>query len=142
MSNTSINTTAESIFGDMIYSYARTQAVEDDVLVDADPMTQEAVLKWPVALTSAVWENCVTRTNDNSRKKSFQDQAGRLWDVFYIASHAIRFSKGLGDRMLFQLYRVPRNGQSMETELIRLRLIAESSNAGEPVITILLPDED
>ncbi len=142
MSNTSINTDAESIFGDVIYTYTRAQAIEDGVLVDAGSMAQEAGFKWPVALTSAVWEDCVAWTDDDSRKKPFQDQSGRLWDVLYMASHAIRTSKDSGDRIMFQLYRVPRDGQTMDAELTTLKLIVGPGDAGEPVITILLPHED
>lgn len=142
MSNTSIDTAAESIFGEVIYSYTRAQAIEDGVLVDAGPMAQEAGFKWPVALTSAVWEDCVAWTDDDSRKKPFQDQSGRLWDVLYMASHAIRTSKDSGDRMMFQLYRVSRDGHSTEAVLVTLKLIVGPGDQGEPVITILLPDED
>ncbi|MES9874700.1 MAG: DUF6573 family protein [Candidatus Sedimenticola sp. 6PFRAG7] len=142
MSNTSINTDAESIFGDVIYTYTRAQAIEDGVLVEAGSMAQEAGFKWTVALTSAVWEDCVAWTDDDSRKKPFQDQSGRLWDVLYMASHAIRTSKDSGDRMMFQLYRVPRDGHSTEAVLVTLKLIVGPGDAGEPVITILLPDED
>ncbi len=66
-----------------------------------------------------------------------------------MASHAIRSSKGSGDRMMFQLYRVPRDGHSteavlvtLEAVLVTLKLIVGPGDAGEPVITILLPDED
>ncbi|MGB5255241.1 MAG: DUF6573 family protein [Sedimenticolaceae bacterium] len=142
MSNTPINAGAESIFGDVIYSYTRTQAIEDGVLVDAGPMAQEAGFKWPVALTSAVWEDCVAWTDDDIEKQIHQDQSGRLWDLLCMASHAIRSGEGSGDRMLFQLYRVPRNGQSMEAELIKLKLIVGPGDSGEPVITILLLHED
>ena len=45
MSNSSINTAAESIFGDVIYSYTRAQAIEDGVLVDAGPMAKEVGFK-------------------------------------------------------------------------------------------------
>jgi len=142
MSNTSNQHTAESYFGEVISTYTRAQAIEDGVLVDAGPMAQEAGFKWPVALTSAVWEDCVAWTDDDIEKQIHQDQSGRLWDLLYMASHAIRSSEGSGDRMLFQLYRVPRNGQSMEAELIRLKLIVGPSDSGEPVITILLVHED
>ena len=142
MSNTSIDADAESIFGDLIHRYTRTQAIEDGVLVDAGPMAQEAGFKWPVALTSAVWEDCVAWADDDSRKKPCQDQAGRLWDVLYMASHAIRTSKDSGDRVMFQLYRVPRDGHSTEAVLVTLKLIAGPGDQGEPVITILLPEED
>ena len=65
-----------------------------------------------------------------------------MWDILYMASHAIRTSKDAGDRLLFQLYRVPRDGQSMEAELITLKLIVGPGDSGEPVITILLLHED
>jgi hypothetical protein len=142
MCNSSINSNAESIFGEVIYSYTRTQAIKDGVLVDAGTMAQEAGFKWSVALTSAIWEDCVAWADDDNRKKPFQDQAGRLWDVLYMASHAIRTSKDSGDRIMFQLYRVPRYGRSMEAELVRLKLIVGPGDSGEPVITILQPHED
>jgi len=142
MSNTSNEQSAESFFGNVISTYIRTQAIEDGVLIDAGAMAREAGFKWPVALTSAVWADCVVWAEDDSRQQIYQDESGRCWDVLYMASHAIRTSKDSGDRLLFQLYRVPRDGQSMEAELITLRLIVGPGDTGEPVITILLPHED
>jgi hypothetical protein len=59
-----------------------------------------------------------------------------------MASHAIRISKRSGDRLLFQLYRVPRDGHSTEAVLVALKLIVGPGDTGEPVITILRPNED
>ena len=142
MSNTSIDADAESIFGDVIYRYTRTQAIEDGVLVDAGPMAQEAGFKWPVALTSAVWEDCVAWTDDDIEEQIHQDQSGRLWDLLYMASHAIRTSKDSGDRLLYELYRVPRDGYSTEAKPMTLKLIIGPGDHGEPVITILMLNED
>ena len=139
MSNTPNKQSAESFFGNVISTYTRAQAIEDGVLIDAGAMAREAGFKWPVALTSAAWTDCVAWTEDDSRQQIYQDESGRLWDVLYMASHAIRTSKDSGDRLLFQFCRVPRDGQSMEAELITLRLIV---GPGEPVITILQPHED
>ncbi len=142
MSNSSINTAAESVFGDVIYSYTRAQAIEDGVLVDAGSVAQEAGIRFPVALTSAVWADCVAWTDDDSRKKPFQDQSGRLWDLLYMAAYAIRTSASSGDRLLYELYRVPRDGHSTEPQRVTLKLIVGPGDHGEPVITVLLPDED
>jgi hypothetical protein len=142
MSNISYEKTTESIFGDVIYTYTRAQALEDGVLIDPGTMAAEAGFRWPTAITADAWANCVAWTEDDSAKQIHQDQSGRLWDALYMASHAIRTSKDSGDRILFQLYRVPRDGQSMEAELITLRLIVGPGDAAEPVITILLPHED
>ncbi len=142
MSNTSIDTAAESFFVNVISTYTRAQAIEDGVLVEAGSMAREAGFKLPVALTSAVWADCVAWTDDDSRKKPFQDQSGRLWDVLYMASHAIRTNPGSGNQLLFQLYRVPRDGHSTEAVLVTLKLIIGPGDHGESVMTILLPKED
>ena len=142
MTNSSTKGAIESFFGDVIYSYSRAQAIEDGVLIDAGSMAQEAGFKWPVALTSGAWADCVAWTDEDSQKQVHQDQSGRLWDVLYMASHAIRTSSSCGDWMLFQLYRMPRNGRSTEAELVMLKLIVGPGDQGEPVVTIMLPDED
>ena len=141
MSNTSNEPSAESFFGEVISTYTRAQALEDGVLVDAGSMAREAGFKWPVALTSAVWADCVAWTDDD-QQQAYQDQSGRLWDLLFMASHAIRTRKDSGDRLLFQFYRVPRDGQSMEAELTTLKLMIGPGDNSEPVITVLLPNED
>jgi len=142
MCNTSNEQTVESFFGKVISTYTRAQAIEDGVLIDPGSMSKEAGFKWPVALTADAWADCVAWTDDDNQKQVYQDQSGRLWDVLYMASHSIQTSKDSGDRSLFQLYRVPRDGHSIEAVLVTLKLIVGPGDSGEPVITILLPNED
>jgi hypothetical protein len=142
MSNPSNEQTTESFFGNVISTYTRAQAIEDGVLIDAGSLANEAGFRWPVALTAGAWADCVDWAEEDSRQQIHQDQSGRLWDVLYMASHAIRTRKESGDRLLFQLYRVPRDGQTMEAELTTLKLMIGPGDNGEPVITILLPNED
>ena len=142
MSNSSNDRSTESFFGEVISTYTRAQAIDDGVLIDAGSMAQEAGFKWPVAVTSAAWADCVAWSEDDSDKQAHQDESGRLWDVLFMASHAIRTRSGSGDRLLFELYRVPRDGRSTQAELTTLKLIVGPGDQGEPVITILLPHED
>jgi len=142
MCNTSHEQTAESFFGKVISTYTRAQAIEDGVLIDPGAMATEAGFKWPVALTTDAWADCVAWTEADSQQQVYQDQAGRLWDVLYMASHAIRTNHDPNDRLLFQLYRVPRDRRSVKPVLVELKLIVGPGDAGEPVITILLPHED
>lgn len=142
MSNSLNTRPTESFFGDVIYIYSRDQAIEVGVLVNAGSMAQEAGFKWPVAFTSAAWEDCIAWTDEDKAKQAYQDQSGRLWDVLYMASHAIRTSNGPSDQIRFELYRVPRDGKSMEAKLVTLKLIVGPGDQGEPVITIMLPNED
>ena len=80
-------------------------------------------------------------TDEDKVKQAYQDQSGRLWDVLYMASHTIRTSCGSSDQLRFELYRVPRDGISMEAEQVTLKLIVGPGDQGEPVITIMLPNE-
>jgi hypothetical protein len=58
----------------------------DGVLVDVSVTAREAGLRWPVALTGAVWERCVAVPPG----VVYQDEAGRLWDVCWMLACAAR----------------------------------------------------
>src|ERR1039458_9449603 len=45
----------DPVFGNVIYSYTRKQAIEDGVLVDITEMAKEAGIKYPVAITSTAF---------------------------------------------------------------------------------------
>jgi hypothetical protein len=139
--STKTDPTAE-LFGEVISTYTRAQALEDGVLVDAGPMAKEVGFRYHTAITAAAWSDCVAWTDADSERQVHQDQSGRLWDVLYMAQHAIRTSRNHGDRLTFELYRVPRDGRSTEAKITTLKLIVGPGDQGEPVITILLSDED
>ena len=146
MSN-SINKTSGSpgcgnLFGDLIYSYTRAQAIEDGVLIDATEMAIDAGFQWPVALTAAAWADCVAWSDADNERQAYQDQSGRLWDVLFMACYAIRTAKNRDQQLPFDLYRIPRNGRATKSQRLTLKLILGPDDNGEPVITIMLPEED
>lgn len=134
-----VETMAE-IFGEPISTYTRAQAIEDGVLVDVSEMAKEAGFKFPVAMTRAVWDDCVTWSEADNKRQTYQDQAGRLWDVLWMASVAAR--RNSGSELRFQLYRVPRGGRGVRPRLVVLQMHCGPGDEGEPVITIRLPGED
>ena len=105
-------------------------------------LAKKVGFKWPVALTHTAWCDCVAWTERNNRFKVYQDESGRLWDVLFMAFYATRTSKDSGDQPQFSLYRVPKDGHSVEAEEVTLKLIVGLGDSGEPVVTILLPNED
>ena len=127
----------ESPFGSIIYAYTREQAIEDGTLVAVDLKTaREAGIKFPVALTAAVWTSCVEW--NSARLGTSQDESGRLWDVVWMAAHAMR--KASGSECEVKLYvRAP--GRERPT-LRTLKCVCGPGDDLEPVITIMLPDED
>ena len=132
-----------NIFGPVIYSYTRSQAIEDGVLVDVSETAKDAGFKFPVAMTRAAWEDCVAwSTDDDKRHKTYQDEPGRLWDVVYMLFFAIKCSHCDKPEMLFKLHRVPRNGRGRLPKEIVLKSHIGPGDTPDPVITIMLPHED
>ena len=64
------------LFGEVISTYSRAQAFEDGVLVDAGEMATEVGFRIPVALTAAVWSDCVVWTDADTERQVHQDQFG------------------------------------------------------------------
>jgi hypothetical protein len=120
---------------DLIHSYTRAQALADGVLVDVSTVAREAGFRFPVALTRAVWEKCVTVPLG----VVCQDESGRLGDVLWMLSLAAR--RASGDRVDFALH-VRNSNRRGTPPLVRLKALCGPGDAGEPVITVMLPEED
>lgn len=143
----SINKTPDSsgcaeLFGEVIYSYSRAQAIADGVLIDATEMAIDAGFKWPVALTAAAWAEGVAWSDADNKRQAYQDQSGRLWDVLFMAAYAIRTARNADQQLLFDLHCIPRNGRATKSQRLTLKLILGPGDDVQPVITIMLPKED
>ena len=127
----------DPIFGEVIYSYSRAQAIEDGVLVDISTLrpdlVQNAGIKFPVAMTSEVWEECVVVPEGVEA----QDLTGRLWDVLFMFRTVAKHFEG--DTLLFQLY--VRN-DNRGPKRVRLKAVCGPGDQGEPCITIMKPDQN
>lgn len=129
------------IFGEPIHKYTRAQAIDDGMLVDVSEVAKEAGFRTPVAMTCAAWADCVEWSDTDSKRQTYQDEAGRLWDVLWMAMNAAR--RGGGRQSLqFQIYRVPRGGRGTRPRLVELVAHIGAGDLGEPVITIMQPNED
>lgn len=116
---------------EIIHTYTRAQAIEDGVLVDVSQTAREAGIKYPVALTSAVWgiiENI-------PEKYKHEDIQGRLWDVVWMLRMAIPRSSG---PVIFYKLVLHRHGNPHLT----LKAICGPGDNAEPVVTVMLPGED
>jgi len=133
--------TMNEIFGEVIYSYTRKQAIDDGQLICVDEVASEVGFRIPVAVTRAVWVDCVEWGEADNHRQTYQDEAGRLWDVLWMAMNAARRGAG-AQRLVFQLYRVPRGGHGVRPRLVKLVAHIGPGDNGDPVITILLPGED
>ena len=129
------------LFGEMIYSYTRAQAIEDGELVDVSDMAKQSGFKIPVAVTRAVWDQYIEWTDEDDDKQTLQDQSGRLWDVLWMLYVACKRNKG-ESYINYELHVIPRDETSKSPNLVTLKSIICGGDKGEPVITIMLPNED
>ena len=130
----------------IVHRYTRADGLRDGLLVDVTETGREAGFKVPVAITTAVQDQCVRWTEDDARRRPriLQDEDGRLWDVLWMAacrSREIARSGRHASSALFQVIVVPRPGHGRR-RLRTLKLVIGPGEAGEAVATIMLPDED
>jgi hypothetical protein len=125
-----------------LHVYTRAQAVADGHLIDVTDAAREAGFRTPVAITAAAWADCVAWSEADSRRQTAQDEAGRLWDVLWMASFIARRAPSGNPRVLIPLYRIPRGGHGVRPRRTQLCMTIGPGDAAAPVITILLPDED
>ena len=137
-----VDTHTDSPFGtEYISIYNRAQAIEDGVLVNVTETAKEAGFKIPVALTRSVYDQCVEWTpEDEKKKRQCQDMAGRLWDVLWMGFIGARRNTNSAT-FLYKLTVVPRPGYGRK-RLRTLKCMITGGDQGEPVITIMLPEED
>jgi len=121
-------------FGEVIYSYSREQAIEDGVLVDVSATAREAGIKFPVAVTSEVWNTFVVVPEGVQG----QDEAGRLWDIVWMLRYAITTGDG-GSELLYDLH-VRNNNR--RADRVSLKAVCGPGDDWAPVITVMMPWED
>jgi len=69
-----------------------------------------------------------------------QDTAGRLWDILWMARNAVARSAD-GSELLFQLH-VRNTNRRGTPPLVTLKAVCGPGDSGEPVSTIMRPEED
>lgn len=119
---------------ELIHRYTRAEAIEDGVLVDVTSTAKEAGIQYPTAVTRAVFEQCI-RVPDGVVG---QDETGRTWDVLWMLRLAIGRSSNT-DSIRYTV--LVRNDNNAPRE-VELKALCHPGDDAEPVITILMPDED
>mgnify|MGYP003588781425 FL=1 len=120
---------------DLIFAYTRSQALADGVLVDVSGIAAEAGIRFPVAVTAALWGEYIQVPNDDALH--CQSVEGRLWDTLTLFRTVARNTGG--DQLFFRVSYVMA-GRKMVTPV--LKAVCGPGDSGEPVITIMKQDED
>ena len=127
----------ENLFGPVVSIYTREDAITDGVLKDVTETAKEAGFKVPVAVTNAAWAGIITP--DERARKHGQSTEGRLWDALYMLYVAIRNTpRGTTNTIYYKFIAIMKERQRRE---ITLKAHCGPGDHGEPVITIMLPNE-
>jgi hypothetical protein len=110
----------------IIFSYTREQAIDDGVLVDLrvgnmGPLVAAAGIRIPLACTSEVFWECI---HDNREEVKLN----RLWDVLFALHAAARGCKG--------------SEAHFYVDSTELKVIVGPGDHGEPVMTVMLANQD
>lgn len=119
---------------DLISVYTRQDAINDGVLVDVTATAREAGIKFPTAVTRALWDSVVTP--DKYAIRHGESAEGRLWDVVYILRTLMAGNTG---SVINYLILATSGGHRKR---VNLKSVCGPGDNAEPVITIMLPDED
>ena len=126
----------------LVYSYSRAQAIEDGILVDVTDMAKAIGIKWHVAVTSSVWFDFIEWTEDDRKKQGLDDTECRLWHIVFTLHLAIKKADKHADIIFYELDILPRDGFSYRVKRTKLKAVVSAGDYFEPVITIMLPNED
>jgi hypothetical protein len=127
----------QDIFGDVIYTYTRKQALEDGFQVDVSKTAKEAGFRFRVFLTRAVFDKYVTVPEGVAG----QDEAGRLWDILWMLRSAIRCMPDGISRVPFVVLVRNDNRRAKPVGFVA-ECGACDIHDPSPAITVMLPDED
>lgn len=116
--------------------FTRADALSDGILSDVSKIAEEEGFKVPVALTLAAYRAIEPSEEEKSRG---DDLRARLHDLFRTMHQVLRRKSYVeASRIDFQLNLF----QDGEHYSLALRALLHLGDRGEPVITILLPNED
>jgi len=127
---------------DVVSSYSRAEAIEDGVLVDMmqgelGALAGEAGFVFSIAMTETAFSRFVALTP--AAVRAGNDMNGRWWDILVMLKREIKIAKRGTSELLFNFRCVV---DRIQPTPCVLKSVCGPGDHGEPVITIMLPEED
>ena len=121
---------------DVVYAYTRKQAIEDGQLIDVSSVAREAGIIIPVAVTNNLWAKYIEPSEQAQHYG--QSVQGRLWDVLWMLRIAAK--KTGGSHIEYQV--IFQDGpKRQDLHKPTLWAICDGGDDGQPVITVMLPED-
>lgn len=121
---------------EFFYSYTRKQAIEDGVLIDVSDQAKASGFKIPVAVTDHLYNGYVVPSKE--LEEEGQSVEGRLHDLFMMTQAAA--ANRWKDNRVY--YEVLFKTQPRTLQTVRCLAVVGPGDEGEPVLTIMLPEDE
>ncbi|TIH19262.1 hypothetical protein D0S45_03520 [Marinifilum sp. JC120] len=121
---------------EVVYSYSRKQAIEDGVLVDVTEQAKETGFKVPVAITANLYHQYIEPPDDLEGEG--QSTRGRLHAVLLLTFLA---AKDRWDGSMVEIEPLFVMGEGTKLEKVKCWAMIGPGDSGEPVLTIMLPED-
>jgi hypothetical protein len=125
------------LFGPVIYSYFRSQALADGVLIDISDISREAGFRWPAAVSAHLYHEVLNP--GHSLAAQSQSLEGRIWDMLNVLRLVIKSGPDTSRLTFSPLFVMVPDGPPTPITIIAT---AGPGDQGEPVLTIFLPEDD
>ena len=117
----------------LIFSYTRSQAIADGVLIDVTAQAKEAGFKFHTVVSDNLFHSYIAPPA--GLEGEGQSIEGRLHDVFFVLRAAIRNSQAATDYAEIDVLFVMAPGRQ---EKVKVVAVVGPGDSGEPVMTICL----
>ena len=121
----------------LIYSYTRQQAIEDGVLIDVTDAAKGVGFKVHTVVTATLFHGYVEPPTGFEGEG--QSTAGRLHDLLFLVLCAARKNHAGADRATVRVAFLMAPGK---TETVDVIVHIGPGDQGEPVLTLMLPEDD
>lgn len=123
----------------IVYAYTRAQAIKDGVLVDVTEEARELGFKVPVAITANLL-NLYVKASEGLIAAG-QSTEARLRDVLMVLLFRIK-QRPRTDRITFNVSFAMGPTQRNISRTVELTAIIGPGDMAEPVLTIMLPEDE
>ncbi len=123
-----------------VSTYTRKQAIKDGVLIDITDTAKKIGFISSVAVTSTVWHGYVVPAKE--LEYFGQSVKGRVWDVISRLYFQIQCSEATDVIYFKTVFMLPEEQHIYKHEAVELKAVVSAGDNGEPVLTIMLPEED
>ena len=124
----------------IVYAYTRAQALADGVLVDVTEDAKQFGFKVPVAITANLL-NLYVKASEGLIADG-QSTEARLRDVLMVLLYKIKQQRPNTDRITFKVRFAMGPTHRNISRTVELTAVIGPGDEGEPVLTIMLPEDE